>query len=107
MRASEELLTRAPGLREETGISAVMIARALGISRGRLYRWDRGTQPRDSAVLARYLRVLRGLQRHAEIEESREHWDWDWKHAGYRRPGSIAGRRHERAGPGREGGPAD
>jgi predicted transcriptional regulator len=67
----EELLKRARELRQETGTGSGVIAKVLGVGRTCIPRWDNGVMPRDRAKLARYLIILRALEHHCEIEESR------------------------------------
>jgi DNA-binding transcriptional regulator YiaG len=58
------------GLRKRAGISAVTLARALGVDRLRIHDWERrGCMPRGWKLPA-YARVIAGLARHEEISSS-------------------------------------
>jgi hypothetical protein len=93
-----QVLKSARRVRKQARLRLGTITKALAVSRSTVCHWETRGTARNRLLVMRYVRVIQGLQRHLEIGEERDEWDWDWRHAGYRQPGSIAGRRDERAG---------
>jgi len=63
-------LMGARDLRVACGITQATIAAALGVSQVSVHYWETGMAVPAGARGAAYVRVMKGLSRHLEIEES-------------------------------------
>ncbi len=83
-QAEEELLARVRArrvlppaaerrrIREAADISQHELAKALGVSWTAIYRWERGSRPRDRQHEIRYADLLLELRRFEEVSGSEE-----------------------------------